>query len=897
MSLKSAAQILAALGPGCRDSERRGLLEKQTALNGIDFVEFEIKAGAFLLHVHFLHPLPAGAYGLLVDSSPIHVHGGTRIVGVTVKKAVLGGGPKILDVEVDQQGDYSPYLLTIGWTRGSGGVWIYAFPALDRLFSVAPINFRPGCPIDFDCAPSEHCPPDTLVEPALDYLAKDYASFRRMLLDYAAQHNRAWTESSAADLGMALLELFAHEGDHLSYFQDAVANDAFLDTARQRVSAKRHAKLVDYEMHDGRNAWTFVHLQVTATGVVTERTPLLTTITSPMRFDRDPGVVPLPQPVVPPGTLLHEIFDEDYRTDPALAHLQVFETTAPVTLDPDNNELRLHAWGNERCCLARGTLTAHVYAVNGLTAVRPPLKAGDYLLLEEVLGPTTGSAADADPTHRQVVRIERVNPDPSTSTSGPASDAMHDPLFLAALDASLEPKPVTVPVPVNQLLPLVEVTWRAADALTVPICLSTIVDTKPVRRVSVARGNIALADHGRSIAYQPYNEDNYEAPDGVRPYRFRLPQGPLTFQCEPNGASGFPPLRNAVDLTCDVRRARPAVRLRAVGATSPWMPVPNLLSSTEFDRHFVVDVDDDLRGVLRFGDGEAGERFINIPQFDVWYRVGNGRPGMIGADSLKHLVQPNPVPGTWPLDLAGNVAIALVRNPLPARGAQDPETIEEVRQYAPAAFRARQFRAVTERDYRDAAMTIAGVADAVAGFRWTGSWYTVFIGIDPDDPEHVLTDARGVTRLEPEFKQRVLDGLTRYRLAGYDLEIRSARYVPLDIAIEICVKTGYFRGDVAHAVSIALGTFRGPDDAAAFFNTANFRFAQPVYLSRIYAAVAEVEGVESARVTTFHRHGRLPAGELESGVVPIAPWEIARLDNSRSNMENGTLTITAGGGS
>ena len=61
--------------------------------------------------------------------------------------------------------------------------------------------------------------------------------------------------------------------------------------------------------------------------------------------------------------------------------------------------------------------------------------------------------------------------------------------------------------------------------------------------------------------------------------------------------------------------------------------------------------------------------------------------------------------------------------------------------------------------------------------------------------------------------------------------------------------------------------------------------------------MADVEGVESARVATFHRHGRLPAGELESGVLPIAAWEIARLDNSRGNMENGTLTITAGGGS
>ena len=133
---------------------------------------------------------------------------------------------------------------------------------------MAPINFRPGCPVDFDCAPVHECPPDVLPEPRLDYLARDYASFRQLLLDLVAQRNPAWIERSPADLGIALLELFAYEGDQLSYFQDAVANEAYLDTARQRISAKRHAKLVDYEMHDGRNAWTFVHLRVSTAGTV-----------------------------------------------------------------------------------------------------------------------------------------------------------------------------------------------------------------------------------------------------------------------------------------------------------------------------------------------------------------------------------------------------------------------------------------------------------------------------------------------------------------------------------------------------------------------------------------------------------------------------------------------------
>jgi hypothetical protein len=81
------------------------------------------------------------------------------------------------------------------------------------------------------------------------------------------------------------------------------------------------------------------------------------------------------------------------------------------------------------------------------------------------------------------------------------------------------------------------------------------------------------------------------------------------------------------------------------------------------------------------------------------------------------------------------------------------------------------------------------------------------------------------------------------------------------------------------------------------FDPSRLTFAQPVYLSRIYAAVEAVEGVDSAEVTVFHRHGREPASELQVGVLAIGAWEVAQLANDPNRMESGTLTITVGGGS
>ena len=71
-----------------------------------------------------------------------------------------------------------------------------------------------------------------------------------------------WQERNPADLGVALVELLAYVGDHLSYQQDAVATEAYLGTARRRVSVRRHARLVDYPMHDGCNARAWVQVQV-----------------------------------------------------------------------------------------------------------------------------------------------------------------------------------------------------------------------------------------------------------------------------------------------------------------------------------------------------------------------------------------------------------------------------------------------------------------------------------------------------------------------------------------------------------------------------------------------------------------------------------------------------------
>src|SRR5437879_5581409 len=82
----------------------------------------------------------------------------------------------------------------------------------------------------------------------IDYLARDYSSFRKALLDLIPSKLPEWTDRSEADFGVVLIELLAYMADILSYYQDRIANEAFLSTAQERRSVIEHLRLIGYEM-------------------------------------------------------------------------------------------------------------------------------------------------------------------------------------------------------------------------------------------------------------------------------------------------------------------------------------------------------------------------------------------------------------------------------------------------------------------------------------------------------------------------------------------------------------------------------------------------------------------------------------------------------------------------
>jgi hypothetical protein len=127
----------------------------------------------------------------------------------------------VLTVEVDRPGDFSFYRLRLVKDTLDDDVPNNVDPQL----AAVEFSFKVECPSPFDCAPRHLCPAEPEPLPEIDYLAKDYASFRRLMLDRMAALMPAWKEPTSrswrcpwgsARLQRRLTKLSAGRGRHRS---------------------------------------------------------------------------------------------------------------------------------------------------------------------------------------------------------------------------------------------------------------------------------------------------------------------------------------------------------------------------------------------------------------------------------------------------------------------------------------------------------------------------------------------------------------------------------------------------------------------------------------------------------------------------------------------------------
>jgi hypothetical protein len=873
----------------CKSDAGRRETVRGAHLTGFDTVE--VDETQTRLSVTFLGRAPDW-----IAKENLGVTGGRRERGIAVTDAwIERAEAEDLDdrmiVVVDRPGDHSTYRLEIV-DRDERGRRTGKVPAdFDPRYAGIDFSFKAACASDQDPADLPSCPQPAFAAPAISYLAKDYQTFRQLILDRMALTAPEWTERHVPDLGITLVELLAYVADDLSYYQDAVATEAFLETARLRESVRRHARLVDYRLDEGCSASGWARL--TIEGAASIRLDGNDLAFATALSSGKPAVLPMAEA-------------ESLLSDSVM----VFEaetSVGEIVVRSDHNVIAFYDWGEEECCIPQGATTATLRDPGTIPAPDPPqrqdygkcddepapldvekaiadgrwhklaLRPGDVLIFAELVGPRTGDAADADPGHRHPVRLTSV---------------VHgwDPLT-------------------RQLV--VEIVWCPEDALPFPLCLSTTTAPPDCRRipddeaphVSVAWGNIVPVGHGRrveqdlgAVGLVRIEEECPQpcAPAEVRivPKRFRPPlrDGNLAFVSPPvagppahgcGGCGAFAATRRGEPGGAP---ALPAVTLSsrqaADGPVRRWSARGDLLDSGPDDRHFVAETDDDGGVTLRFGQGVNGAEPDAGELFEAVYRVGSGTIGNIGRDTLAHIL--------WRKESPGDTVLA-VSNPLPMRGGRPPESIASAKLRAPFQYRQRLERAITGEDYAAIVMRDFGavVQRAAASLRATGVRVEVQVAIDP----------RGRSEPDPALLDCIARHLERYRRIEHDVRVVPAGLVPIHLGLTVCVEPDRLREHVGRAVAEALGAGTTRTGALGFFHPDALSFGESLAVSRIVAAVHAVEGVAEVKIDVLNRLYEAPNDEdLAKGLLPIAPTEVARLDQDPDAPENGRLDLAMRGG-
>ncbi len=624
----------------CCNENRKAAVVGNPSLNGIDYLEVLDKAAKavpterqrFLL-VYCLKDVPT-----TLTANNVLITGGESITDITAEWlgpanalpaqanaaevayfGALTNPAKILVVRVSQWGDFSPYTFQLVNNATNAAQDSFqvteALSGFDPQLAEVTFSFKVQCGPEFDCAPiPPDCPPDLPTPPPINYLAKDYPTFRQVMLDRMNQLLPSWGATSEADMGIMLAELVAYAGDQLSYRQDAVTTEAYLLTARSRISLRRHARLVDYFVSEGCNARVWMQVSVVV----------------PTFLDRTLTRFYTTAPGMPTSLEVNAGNDEAAL----IAGVVAFEPMQDANLFPEQNSMPIYTWGDTNCCLPQGATEAT------LAGTFSNLQAGDVLIFQEILGPQTGNPADADIRHRCAVRLTAV----ATQTASGAT--LVDPLFdiqgQAITSSTQTPQPVT------------EIQWSTDDALPFAVCISSqylnsdgVLTALP--GVSVALGNIVLADHGLTLSnisigtvpapslfYAPNPAASHcvaRTPDPL-PVRFRpaIPDSPIT-QAVPLPLVGSPTTATAQPL-----------------AASGWVSLGDANGFTSLMVAAAEPADwPPYFGVL------ANVNASNSSEFDlsVVFAPPGGPAGMTGNVVLEHFPGLSLTPGT--LNYAGTV--------------------------------------------------------------------------------------------------------------------------------------------------------------------------------------------------------------------------------------------------
>ena len=862
--------------------------QQPRVLTGIDFVQVVDPTTQTTLRVYFLiepdsvtPPLatpvdlanPSNG-ALNVEASIAAVNGGSEleVLSKDWKQVQLDSLTRVcLEVVVAEPGGFEPYRLSLDHQPAGA-----APDQLDPFSSTVVFDFKQACETGVDCRHEPGCPHDPGVDFPVDYLARDFGSLRRTLLDFTAQRYPDWREPIPADIGVMLLEIMAAMGDEFAYAQDRNDAETRFGSATQRASLFAHSRLVEYEPRRGRPARGEVVVQATAAGVVRRNAVV-------WAASRATSLVPFS-------------IDDD------------------LWVHPFWNSLMVHTPDPSQTCLAAGQIS---------------------ILLRGAPGP---GATPADPSHpgnaqtvqdflvgrRAMLRSDPVDastPNRAWPVTVTSAEQLEDPLIPAG-------GPPT---------PLIRLGWATSEATPFDLLLDGLTFTLNVAAVTAGEPVTAYARAGTD---QDVEGSHAALPEAVRQQLYQMPrlverQGPYAAE-QGNQRTIVARFGLAATETTSLRfddAGRPALEVTELIAPAGGFPLTLPPDSVEvfdlFDDDVVpweferdlLDLQLDTRGftvepgmwrivethriplneakqlltaptfrvpvdelpfsdyagndgwTVKFGFGDLGEPPANGTLLRFRYFTDPGLDGNIASFAIAV---------SWPLGAAPDPLftglVSEVTNPLPFDNATAEETAGSIRLNAPQFYRERPRRAVRPEDYSVIIELLDFVQRAYSTTRWTGSWSTDFVAVDPVD-SIAITDGQ---------RRGLATEIDCIRLATRDARPIDPIYVDLDIEVLVCVAVGFYAGDVVERVRERLAR-------PGLFAPDNFTFGDPLRRSTVEAAVQAVPGVAHVEAINVRVHGVGDWRPFDEAAIRTDPDEIIRLQDDPDRSTLGLLRVRATG--
>ena len=251
---------------------------------------------------------------------------------------------------------------------------------------------------------------------------------------------------------------------------------------------------------------------------------------------------------------------------------------------------------------------------------------------------------------------------------------------------------------------------------------------------------------------------------------------------------------------------------------------PSIFELDSGDHAYTVKSVRDGKSELQF----AGRLPSGTHNVSALYRTGGGMAGNLEVGRITTLMAP----------IAG---VRGARNPVPADGGSDAETIDDMRTAAPQSIRTLD-RVVSLGDFEAFARSYRGIGKAAATELRAKARSIVCLTIATTTFEPPTPGSDIIVDLSDE--------LARVTVPGRIIRIEGFTDLTAQVTVALAIDPAFRRGDIEAAVRAQLGLD---------FGRAARNFGEALHRSAILAAIHKVEGVIAATLPVFMG----PNGELE----------------------------------